>query len=192
MAKKYLRGFANLGVIPVTENTEASYKVTGEVVRLIGAQSCAPTDNRTAYSIPADDGIYDSGSQWTNSTMEIVVAETDLKNLSTLIGADYDSTSEEQEEGVFDMPAEVALTFSALRADGGYRLFRYYSVKCTGYKVSHSTLGQSTDAQTYTLTFEASPRKIDGKIRGTKDVEVGAALTWLDSIPSLPEVAPGA
>ena len=192
MSKKYLKGFANLGVIPVTENTETAYKATGEVTRLAGAQSCAPTDNRAEFSINADDGIYDSGTEWTDTTLEIVVAEADLENLSMLIGADFTTESDEQEESVYDTPAEIALTFSALRGDGGYRLYRYYACKCTGYKVSHSTRGQSTDAQTYTLTFKASPRKFDGMVRGTKDVDAGTALTWLDTIPAMPEEDLGA
>ena len=54
-----------------------------------------------------------------------------------------------------------------------------------------STRGQSNDAQTYELTFEASPRKIDGMVRGTKDVAKGTALTWLDTIPAMPAAESG-
>lgn len=111
-----------------------------------------------------------------------------LEQLSEVGGATFDSEKIEMEEGVFDNPPELALTFSALRIDGGYRLYRYYSAKCTGYKVQHNTRGQSKDAQAYSLTFEATPRKIDGKIRGTQDTALGESLTWLQSIPSLPKV----
>lgn len=186
MSKISLKGFANFGFIPVTEDTEASYKVTGERTALVGAQSCSPTDNKESYSIPGDDGVYDSGTEWKNSTLEVVVAEMTLEQLQLLGGATLDDTLSELEEGVFDNPPVHALTFSAMRRDGGYRLFRYYAVKCTNYKVQHNTRGQSNDAQTYSLTFEASPRKADGMIRGTKDVEKGGALTWLNSIPAVP------
>ena len=191
MAKKLLKGFANLGVIPVTENTEASYKATGEITKLPGAQTCAPVDNRESYSINADDGVYDNGAVWKNSTLTITVVETSLANLSVITGSTIDESKEEMEEGVFDNAPEVALTFSALCADGGYRLYRYYAAKCTGYKVTHTTRGQSNDAQTYELTFEASPRKIDGMVRGTKDVAKGTALTWLDTIPAMPAAESG-
>ena len=39
--------------------------------------------------------------------------------------------TDELEESTFDVPPEFALTFSALRADGGYRLYRYYVAKCS-------------------------------------------------------------
>lgn len=191
MSKKFLKGFANFGLIPVTANTDKAYTATGEIVRLTGAQSCAPTDNRESYSIPGDDGVYDSGNEWKNTTLVVTVAEMTLEQLGMIGGVDGEIT-DELEEGVFDDPAEFAITFSALRGDGGYRLYRYYAAKCTGYKVSHSTRGQSNDAQTYELTFEAAPRRIDGKIRGTKDVDKGTALTWLETVPAQPVVEPGA
>ena len=42
MGKKYLRGFANCGYEKVEEDTVKAYKV-GEVKKLAGAKSCAPT-----------------------------------------------------------------------------------------------------------------------------------------------------
>lgn len=185
--KKYLIGFSNLGIIPVTENTAASYAATGERVLLPGARSCSPTDNRESYSIPGDDGIYDSGSDWKSTDLTITVNEMSLETLSLLSGIEMDEEAvDELEEGVFDNPPEHAITFSALRGDGGYRLYRYYAAKCTGCTVSHTTKGETIDAQTYELTFNCRPREIDGKIRGTKDVDAGTALTWLETIPTLP------
>ena len=53
MGKKYLKGFANLGMLPVTENTSAAYKVTGEIKKFPGARSCSPTDNREDFQFRA-------------------------------------------------------------------------------------------------------------------------------------------
>ena len=186
MGKKYLKGFANLGFIPVTKNDASGYTATGERKLLPGARSCAPTDNRSEFSIPGDDGIYDSGSEWTDTALVITVNEMSLDLLAELGGIDTGDVEDELEEGTFDVPPEVALTFSALRGDGGYRLYRYYAAKCTGYKVSHSTRGENNDAQTYELTFKCSPRVYDGHIRGTKDIAQGTAKTWLDTVPALP------
>lgn len=186
MGKKYLKGFSNFGFIPVTENTAGSYKATGEVTRLTGARSCAPTDNRETYEIPGDDGIYDSGSEWKSTDLVVTVNEMALADLATLGGCTESDILDELEEGTFDTPPEVAATFSALRGDGGYRLYRYYAAKCTGYKISHTTKGENTDAQTYELTFNCKPREYDGLIRGTKDVAKGTALTWLDAVPTMP------
>ena len=192
MAKKYLKGFNHFGYIPVTPNTSDSYTATGDKTLLIGARTCAPTDNKEDYSIPGDDGIYDAGSDWTSTTLVVTVNEMSLEQLADLGGIELSGTSEDElEEGVFDNPPEHALTFSALRGDDSYRLYRYYVAKCTGYSVSHSTKGTNNDAQTYELTFACTPRACDGRIRGTTDVEKGAALTWLDSIPSIPAQSGG-
>lgn len=187
MGKKYLKGFANFGYALISTNTTSAYKA-GTIKKMEGAKSCTPTDNRSEFSINADDGVWDSGSEWTDTTNEITVVEADLATIAELTGAEIDEETNEIEESTLDNAPEVALTYSALRADGGYRLYRYYSARCTSVKVSHTTKGDSNDAQTYALTFKCSPRKIDKKIRGTKDIDNGDALTWLDTIPSLPVV----
>lgn len=177
--KKYLKGFANLGFFEVLTNTTSAYACGVDRTEVVGAASCAPTDNKTDYSIPADDEIYDSGSEWTDTTLVIGVREMALETLGKLIGAEFDT---ELKEGVFDETNEVALTFSALRRDGGYRLYRYFSCKCTGYKVSHTTKGENNNSQDYELTFKCSPRKNDGLIRTTKDVDKGEPLTYITSM----------
>lgn len=191
MVKKYLRGFSNLGYTGVIEDSADKYATAGEVTKLPGAKTCSPTDNKTDFEIPADDGVYDSGTDWTSTTLEIAIAEMSLKDIAALTGADFSEMDEELEEGTFDNAPSRALTYSALRADGGYRLYRYYSCKATNYKVTHTTKGQSTDSQDYTITFKCIPRKFNGKIRGTKDIAKGESLAWLDTIPSLPEITGG-
>lgn len=182
MAKKYLKGFSNFGYRPVTKNDEDGYTVDDDkYVTVPGGVSCSPNDNREEFNIPADDGIWDSGSDWESTDLEIVVTETELKTIAELLGATYDSDNEEIIEGTFDVPPEVALSFAALRRDGGYRLYRYFSTTCTGYSVSHTTKGQNNDAQSYTLKFKCIGRKKDGKIRETKDIAKGESLTWIKS-----------
>jgi phi13 family phage major tail protein len=187
MSKKYLKGFANLGYIPVADNTDEKYAVTADgKQKLASAVSCAPTDNRKDFSIAADDGIWDEGSDWTDTTLEIVLVEAELKLIAYLTGAAYTDETTAIEEGALDSAPEVALTFSALRADGGYRLYRYYAAKCTNVKITHNTKGSNNNNDQYTLTIKATPRKFDKHIRGTIDVAKGTALTWLDTIPSMP------
>ena len=88
MGKKYLKGFANLGIIPVATNTATAYSATGEKKSLVGARTCAPTDNRTEFSIPGDDGVYDSGAEWTDTTLVVTVNEMELSLLAALGGVD--------------------------------------------------------------------------------------------------------
>lgn len=179
MNKKYLKGFANLGFFPIITNTSAAYACETERTLLEGASSCTPTDNKTDFSIPADDGIWDSGSDWTDTTLVITVVEAELATLAQLTGADFDT---ELKEGTFNEPIEVALTFSALRRDGGYRLYRYFCCKCTGFKITHNTKGTDNNAQTYELTFKCTPREKDHLIRATKDVDSGTTLTYITSM----------
>jgi phi13 family phage major tail protein len=181
-----LKGFAGLSAFPQVIDTPTEYSATGTKLKFVGASSCSITDNRTDFSIPGDDGIYDSGSDWESTDVVPVIHEVDLATLAALAGASIDETKKELEEGTFDIPNVVALTFRALRRDGGYRCYRYYCCKLVNYSVSHATKGQSNDGQPYTLTFKALPRKIDGKIRGTADVsDLAEAEAWCNTIPSV-------
>lgn len=184
MSKKYLKGFANFGFMPVTADTEESY-IAGTRTRVPSARTCSPTDNRQEYSINADDGVWDSGSDWIDTTNEIAFAEVDLSTLAAMTGATVNEDGS-VDEGSLDVAPTIAINYSALRADGGYRLFRYYSCKATDVKVSHTTKGESNDAQVYTVTFKCTPRKCDNKIRSTIDIAKGEALSWLDTIEAYP------
>lgn len=180
--RKYLKGFSNFGYLPVTKNDSDGYTVDDTKYKSIpGGISCSPTDNRESFEIPADDGIWDSGAEWTDTDMDVTIAESELKTIAEVTGADYDEELFETEEGTFDNAPEIALTFSALRRDGGYRLYRYYSARCTGYTVSHQTKGSSNDSQNYTFHFKCMPRKNDGKIRAARDIEKGESLNWIKS-----------
>ena len=187
MAKKIgLKGFSALGIFTNVSNTAAEYSVSGTKLELVGASSGSITDNREDYEIPGDDAVYENGSDWTSTDVEVVVHEIDLATLSALAGCTIDEAKAAIEEGVFDIPDTVAIVYRALRRDGGYRCYRYYNCKLKSYSVSHSTKGSSSDGQPYTLKFGCLPREIDGMIRGTADVaNAAAAATWLASIPTV-------
>lgn len=179
-AKKYLRGFANFGFLLLLANNGESYTADTTYHSVPGAVSCSPSNNKSNYTIYADDGVWDSGAEWNSSELTVVFTETELETIALLTGASYSGGV--LEESTLDNAPEVALTFSALRADNGYRLFRYYVCKCTDYKVTHNTKVENKDAQRYELTFAVMPRKLDQKIRGTKDAAAGDTLAWLRSV----------
>lgn len=188
MSKKALKGFANLGRAPLTANTPAAY-TPGTRVAMSGAQSCTATDNRQDYEIRADDGVYDSGSDYQNTQLVVTVAEMDLAGLADLTGADYNETDKELSEAELDVAPEVALNFSGLRADGGKRLFVYYCCKLTSYKADLNTRGANNDISAYQLTFKCYGRAYDGRVRTTKDVDAVAGvidLSWLNTVPAAP------
>lgn len=186
MGKKYLKGFSNFGFHKVSEDTEDKYSVTGSRIKIMSAKSCSPSDNRADFKINADDGVWDSGSDWTDTTNEIVFVEMDITKLAEMIGATVNEDGSIDESNL-DVAPVLALTYAALRADGGYRLYKYYSATVTNVSVSHTTKGENSDSQNYTVTFSCIPRKCDGKIRSTLDIAKGEALEWLDSISSIGE-----
>ena len=181
-----LKGFSAVAVFPNVEDTEVKYSAAGEALKFIGASEGNFTDNREEFTIPGDDGVYDSGSEWTYTDVEVTVHEIDLAVLAQLAGCSKDEVKTTIEEGVFDIPTTVALVYRALRRDGGYRCYRYYNAKLLKYSVEHKTKGSSSDGQPYKLAFRCTPRAIDGKIRGTEDVkDAAASATWLASIPTV-------
>ena len=185
MSKKYLKGFSGFGFHEIEENAQDKYSVKGNRIKVPSAKSCSPSDNRTDFKVYADDGVWDSGSEFTDTTNEITFTELDLETLAKLTGATVNEDGSIDESSL-DVAPELALTYRALRADGGYRLYKYYSAKVTKVTVSHTTKGESNDAQTYTVTFSCTPRKCDGKIRSTKDIDKDASQEWLDTIATVP------
>lgn len=188
MGKKYLRGARNFGFHKVKTNTEEAYECEAERIKIPALASVSSSDSRSEFTIHADDEVYDSGSNWDYTDIDVAVRELDLAILSELTGAEM-SEEDVMEEGVFDEAPEVAISFAGLRKDNSFRAFRYYSAKLIKYAVSHETKGENNNSQDYTLTFRCKNRSIDGKLKGTKDVAAVDGLTWLDTMPTLPAQA---
>lgn len=181
-----LKGFAGFGLFTDIVNTAEEYSAAGEKLNFVGASRGNFNDNRESFSIPGDDEVYDSGSEWTYTDVEVTVQEAELATLGKITGSSIEEIKDAIEEGIFDIPEVVAPVYRALRRDGGYRCYRYYNGKLLNYSVDHSTRGSSSDGQPYTFTFRCMPRAIDGKIRGTADVaNLREAEAWLESIPTV-------
>lgn len=192
MPKYGLKGFANLGFFPVTKNDAEGYTV-GARVPLIGARSCTTEDTRNEYKIPGDDGIYAQGSDYESTTLTIGVNEMQLKDLAALTGADFETVPNEMAESELDSAPEVALTFSALTIDGGYRMYRYYNAKLIKYKADlKAKLDTGNEVNQYELTFVCVARKAKAvgeknpMIRVHHDAADASGLTWLNTIPAVP------
>lgn len=191
---KVLKGFANLGAFPVTTNNSTGYAVGAKVdLSNVGAQSLTQSDTRQEYSIPGDDGYVAKGSDYQNTQLVVTIARIWLEKLSALTGATFDATSKEYTDAELDNAPELALTFSGMLEDGGYRLFRYYVCKLVGYKADLNTKPNNQNGSTYQLTFNCSGRMADAKhsIRTYLDVAPDETtgvvdLTWLNTIPTVP------
>lgn len=186
MAKKAIRGFSGLRTFPVTSNTAAAYAV-GAKVLIPSAQKATVDRKTTEYSVPADDGTYDQGSDFESDTLAIDLAELTLDLMAGLDGADYDDTTKVYTWGNLSIAPELALGFRALMLDGNYRMVQYYSAKVSSIKVNYNTKTPGkTEISSYTVTFVAVGRLADGLALRMKDTTAAGDLTWLDTVDAVP------
>lgn len=185
--KKGLWGFADFRIFPVTTNDSTTYTV-GQKVVIPSAVSCSKDRSTQDYTLYADDGIYDSGSDFQSETLEIVVQELPLELKAALEGGDYDEETSTYTWGPDVVAPELAIGFSALRRDGGYLMTQYYACKVSSIQVELNTKGSSQDGSPYTITLQASTRVADGKLYRESECANKTGLTWLDTVDTLPVV----
>ena len=186
MPKKGIKGFSGLRTWPVTTNTSAAYAV-GEKTDIPSAVSASMDRQTEDFNLPADDGIYDSGAEFTGENIEIVVRELALDLMAQLDGADYDEVDKVYSWGPGAIAPEIAIGFRALRRDGTYRMVKYFSCRVTRIAVNYQTKGSNQEGSSYTISLAAATRVIDNKLHDFKDTEAAGDLVWLDTIEALPE-----
>lgn len=191
--KKGLKGFANLRFFTLTQ-TPTTY-TPGMGKQLVGARSCTVEDARNEYKIPGDDGIYAQGSDYESTTLTIGVNEISLADLGAMTGATYSESPDELTESDLDNAPELALSFSALMIDGGYRMYQYFNAKLINYKADlRAKLDTGNEVNQYQLTFLCTARQAlaagetKHAIRKTKDAQDATGLTWLETIAAIPAV----
>ena len=191
MPKKALRGLSGIKVFELLENTETNYKV-GEAIDIPYAQKLTRDVQSSNDPIYADDEIYDDEEIFDGEDFELEIPEADLKLMSVLEGGNYDETSKEYSWGDNGEGKDYAMTFKAKRKDGNYRMFRYYRAKFKKVKQDLQTQDNGTQVATLTVsgTFYRRSLLTDRSVRTYKDSEKTADLVWLDTIPTVPEVAP--
>ena len=190
MSKAALKGFCAARLWPITTNDEETY-ATSTMVPLSGAQQLTKDTSRSEYTIYADDGVYDSGSDFQYEDLTFTVAELTPELEAKLSGGTYDDTKKIYTFKNTDSAPEFAFGYAALKLDGTYRMFKHYVVKLMSVKVDHASKGDSGDIQAYELTLRATQRKADGKIRDIMDSET-TSYDWLNEIEQYPAVEPGA
>lgn len=184
MANNALKGACALRIFPVTTNDATTY-ATGTKVPLPGLQSLTKEVSKSEFTIYADDGVYDSGSDFQYETITITLAEITPELESNMSGGTFDATSKVYSFKNTDVATEYAIGYAALKLDGKYRMFMHYSVKLMSIKIDHQTKGDGNDIQAYQLVFRGGQRKADGLIRDTKDGD-DTTYTWLDTVDQYP------
>lgn len=188
--QKALKGLKAGRLFPVTENTTEAYTVDAKIV-LTGLQALTKADQKEEYEIFADDEVYDSGTDYKYTDLEVTTTELDPSLEAQLQGGTFEQTDNVHEAKSTDVAPEFALAYAALMSKGGHRMFKHPVVKLMSITVDHTTKGNTNDISSYRLSFRSFARKIDNVHRLQKDVPAGEALTWIDTIESLPAAGGG-
>lgn len=186
--KKALRGLSGIKVFELLENTETNYKV-GDAISIPYAQQLTRDVQSSNDPIYADDDVYDDEEVFDGEDFELQIPEADLAIMPILEGGEYDENTKEYSWGPDSQGKEYAMTFKAKRKDGNYRMFRYYRAKFKKVKQDLQTQDNGTQVSTLTVsgTFYKRTLLSNPKVRTYKDSESAADLSWLDTIPTIPE-----
>ena len=188
MPKKALRGLSGIRVFELLENTETNYKV-GEAIKIPYAQKLTRDVQSSSDKTYADDEIYDDEEVFEGEDFELEIPEAELDLMEVLEGGEFDQETGEYSWGPDDKGKDYAMTFKAKRKDGNYRMFRYYRTKFKKVKQDLQTQDNGTQIATLTIsgTFYKRALLSNSKVRTYKDSTSTADLTWLDTIPTVPE-----
>lgn len=191
MPKKALRGLKDIGIFPVLEDTEKSYKV-GERTNVPYAQKLTRDEKTSSDDIWADDGIYDDDELFEGEDFELTTTELGLDLYEKMEGGDYDEETGEYSWGPDDEKAYYAMNWRS-KFNGGFRMFRYYKCKFKKIKQDLETAdnGKKVLVTTISGTFyrrnliETIKGKAKQKVRVYKDTTTAEGLSWLDTIPTV-------
>lgn len=185
MAKKYLKGFSKFSMFPLTENTLEKYLV-GEKVSIPYAEKLSKDLDSEEEKLYADDEIYDIDKTVNGENFTLTLKELPNELRAKLEGGTFNAETKEYDFSTTDNAPEFACTYRGLLADGNYRMFRQYRAKVNKIKVDLETLGNGNKGSVE-IEGMFMPRTIDNKLFTIKDSETTADLTWLDTIPTVPE-----
>lgn len=185
MARKYLKGFSKLSIFPVLENTETSYKV-GERIPVISAQKLSKEEQAQEEEILADDEVWDTDTDVTGEDVTITLAELSNELRAQLRGGLYNKETKTYRFSKGDIAPELACSYRGLLADGTYRMWKQYRFKVSKIKMDLETKGSGNKGGVE-ITGKFLNRACDGAFYDMQDTTTTADLTWLDTIPSVPE-----
>lgn len=181
MGKKALKGFSGLRIFPVTKNDGTGYTV-GAAIVISGAQSFSRSPETSEWKVYADDGIYDSGSDWQGDKVTIQLAELPLSVKKNFEGGDYDDATGTYTFKSSSQAPELALGFKCLQSDGTWLMKKFYSFKASSLKDEHKTKGEGNDITPYTIEGTIMNKVINQDVKKEKIATSEADLAWLDTM----------
>lgn len=178
---KAAKGFSKLRIFPITVNTTSTF-TPGTKVDITGAQSFTAAPEVQEWKINADDGIFDSGSDWNGMKFTLTLAECPLTVKKYFEGGTYDNTSKVYTYKSDSQAPEIGLAFQVLQSDGTKLMVRIFSAKCSSFKMDYKTKGESGDIAAATIEGLIQNRKTDNAVKEEKETVTDADLTWLDTL----------
>jgi len=180
LAKRaYLKGLTGARIWSVVENTKDAY-VVGAMIPLPGAQELSKEVQRDEFTIYADDGVWDSGTEYKYEDLTFKIVEIPLELEAKLSGGEYDPTTKIFTSRTTDTAPDYAFGCAALMADGEYRMYVYPFCKLMAIKVDHVTRGENAGATAYSLTLRNTQINKDNQGRFVRDSTDGT-YDWLDN-----------
>jgi phi13 family phage major tail protein len=176
---KALKGLKRIKIFPITTNTSSAY-TPGVAVAITGAQSLSFSPEVSEWKIYADDGVYDSGSDWQGMKFTLTLAECPITLKKYFEGGDYDAGTSVYTYKSDDQAPELGMTFVALQSDGTWNMVRLFSLKCSSFKNDFKTKGEGNDTNPVTIEGTIMNKKTDNAVKMEKEAANEAAFTWAD------------
>lgn len=140
-------------------------------VRMVGAISANINPNTSTATLFADDGPADTAATLGEITLELNMADIDLKTQAVLLGHTYEDGVLKKKGG--DVPPFVAIGFRTLKSNGKYRYYWLNKGKFAVPADDLATKGDSIDFKTPTISGSFVKRDSDDEWQrvGDEDAE---------------------
>lgn len=156
----------------------------GESVRMAGAISANINPNTSTATLFADDGPSDSAATLGEISLELNMADIDLKTQAILLGHKYENGILKKKGG--DVPPWVAIGFRTLKSNGKYRYYWLNKGKFAVPADDLATKADSIEFKTPTITGAFVKRDSDDEWErvGDEDAEdftTEVASKWFEN-----------
>ncbi len=188
-------GLDKLYYAPVTKDDATAYTATAPVY-LAPVATAKVSTTRNTNTQYADDGVFDSSSAESESSVEVEVTNIPLATAALLTGKTYNTTNGMLIEGSGSVAPEYALLFRSKKSNGKYRYVCYLKGKFTLADEEFATLEASPAPKLAKLTFTGlntifAFTTATGKtetvkvVKADEDVAASATLIagWFTAVP---------
>lgn len=134
----------------LTEDPAGGVAKYEKPVRMVGAISANINPNPSTATLFADDGPADSAATLGEISLELNMADIDLKTQAILLGHTYENGILKKKGA--DVPPWVAIAFRTLKSNGKYRYYWLNKGKFAIPEEDLATKGDSIEFKTPTIT----------------------------------------